>query len=109
PAVHLEKSRFIAAITCNAAPDTMTVYFTTRTAFQTAFDDWSMHRGGLLLVAFVDGCGAGVDSAERSFHVVDHIAATDHDLRIVCSMATVPLHHTVHLDERIKFHVVKYK
>ncbi|KAJ6625351.1 hypothetical protein B0H10DRAFT_639569 [Mycena sp. CBHHK59/15] len=108
PAVPLEHSRFISSVACNTVSTSMTVTFIDSMSFQTAFDDWSTHRTGFLLISYVAGCGAGVESSERSFHLVSGIVASRKNLQIVCRAQTLPIHHTVDQDQEIHFHVATY-
>ncbi|KAJ6626234.1 hypothetical protein B0H10DRAFT_2211426 [Mycena sp. CBHHK59/15] len=108
PAVSLERSRFISSITCNAASTSMTVNFKDIASFHTAFNDWSRHQSGFLLISYVAGCGLGVESSERSFHLISRITTSEKDLRIVCQIQTVPMHDTVHPDQEFNFHVATH-
>ncbi|KAJ6629580.1 hypothetical protein B0H10DRAFT_2208542 [Mycena sp. CBHHK59/15] len=77
PAVSLERSEFISSVTCNSASTIMTVTFKDTSLFETALADWSQHRTGFLLILYIAGCGTGVDSSERSFHLISGISASN--------------------------------
>ncbi|KAJ7634010.1 hypothetical protein B0H17DRAFT_961554, partial [Mycena rosella] len=108
PAVVLERSHFVTAVTCNAASNSISVTFSDDLAFRTAFDDWSKHRAGFLLISYVPGCGLGTDSLERSFHLISRIVGSEKDLRIVGQAKTIPIHHTIHRDQEIRVHAATY-
>ncbi|KAJ7121731.1 hypothetical protein C8R43DRAFT_850983, partial [Mycena crocata] len=108
PAVSLDRSKFITAVTCTSASTRIAITFADHIAFHTAFDDWTKHRQGFILISYVAGCGSGDDSAEHSFHLVSSVVGVEKDLRIVCQMETVPIHHTVHPDQEVRLNVVTY-
>ncbi|KAJ6614687.1 hypothetical protein B0H10DRAFT_135507 [Mycena sp. CBHHK59/15] len=108
PAVSLERSEFISSVTCNSASTIMTVTFKDTSSFQTALADWSQHHTGFLLISYIAGCGTGVDSSERSFHLISGISASNKDLQIFCQMKTIPIHDTVHEEQEMRFSVVTY-
>ncbi|KAJ7443839.1 hypothetical protein FB451DRAFT_1149532 [Mycena latifolia] len=109
PAVVLEHSHFVTAVTCNAASNSISVTFADPSSFRTAFDSWGAIRTGFLLISNVPGCGSGTDSLERSFHLISRLVGSEKDLRIVCQAQTIPIHHTVHRDQEIRVHAATYE
>ncbi|KAJ7027213.1 hypothetical protein C8F04DRAFT_1399581 [Mycena alexandri] len=107
PAVSLEHSRYIRSVTCNPASTSVSVTFTDRGAFQTAASDWTAHSQ-LLLITYSAGCGAGITSHERSFHLVSNIQTSKTSLKITATIGTIPFHETFHEDQDLTFHVASY-
>ncbi|KAJ6536807.1 hypothetical protein B0H19DRAFT_377960 [Mycena capillaripes] len=109
PAVSLESSHFVASVSCTSNGKSISITFSDNLAFNTAFDDWRTHITGFLLISYVDGCGAGTDSLERSFHLISGIVASEPKLRIVCQAETIPIHEMVHPDQEIRVHAATFK
>ncbi|KAJ7196889.1 hypothetical protein B0H12DRAFT_971807, partial [Mycena haematopus] len=107
PAVSLEHSRYIRSVTCNPTSTSISVIFTDTGAFQTAASDWTAHPQ-LLFITYSAGCGAGITSQERSFHLVSNIQTSKTSLKITATIDTIPFHETFHEDQDLTFHVVSY-
>ncbi|KAJ7717794.1 hypothetical protein B0H16DRAFT_1610283 [Mycena metata] len=107
PAISLEHSRYIRSVTCNPTSTSISVTFTDTGAFQTAASDWTAHSQ-LLLITYSAGCGAGITSQERSFHLVSNIQASRTSLRITATIDTIPFHETFHEDQELTFQVASY-
>ncbi|KAJ7034819.1 hypothetical protein C8F04DRAFT_554459 [Mycena alexandri] len=107
PAVTLEHSRYIRSVTCNPTSTSISVTFTDTDVFQTAASDWTAHSQ-LLLITYSAGCGAGITSQERSFHLVSNIQTSKSSLKITATIDTLPFHETFHEDQDLTFHVASY-
>ncbi|KAJ7031579.1 hypothetical protein C8F04DRAFT_1185747 [Mycena alexandri] len=107
PAVQLERSHFVNHISCNAGGDSISLTFTDLPAFQAALDDWETHPA-FLLISYVEGCGSGMDTFERSFHLILNVTGSQNDLTIVCRAKTIPIQDTVHRDQEIRLHAATY-
>jgi hypothetical protein len=107
PAVSLEHSRYIRSVTCNPTSTSISVTFTDSGAFQTAASDWTTHSQ-LLLITYSAGCGAGITSQERSFHLVSNIQTSKTSFKITATIDTIPFHETFHEDQDLTFHVASY-
>ncbi|KAJ7763285.1 hypothetical protein B0H16DRAFT_1255470, partial [Mycena metata] len=107
PAVALEHSRYIRSVTCNPTSTSISVTFTDIGAFQTAASDWTAHSQ-LLLITYSAGCGSGITSQERSFHLVSNIQTSKSSLKITATIDTLPFHETFHEDQDLTFHVASY-
>ncbi|KAJ7627992.1 hypothetical protein DFH06DRAFT_1480710 [Mycena polygramma] len=102
PAVSVEHSVHIRAVTCdNPAGTHISVAFDNLDAWTTAVDDWSKYTEGFYIIAYVDGCGPGVASGERSFHLVHSFTSDKRTLTITGDMETVKIHDAVHPDEEM--------
>ncbi|KAJ7325844.1 hypothetical protein DFH08DRAFT_1027823 [Mycena albidolilacea] len=66
PAVSLELTKFISSVICRAAENTISLTLADKASFQTAFSDWRTHDSGFLIIPYIEGCGVGIDSYERS-------------------------------------------
>ncbi|KAJ7032596.1 hypothetical protein C8F04DRAFT_918498, partial [Mycena alexandri] len=110
PAVSLARSHHILSVDCDSHPGNISVTFDTAVSFQTALDDWSQpQHEGILLISYVAGCGAGVATSERSFHIVTNITGSLKNLTVMGQMKTIPIHETVHPDQEIRLNVVTYQ
>lgn len=107
PAVSLERSMFITSVSCNAASKIMTVAFKDHESWSVAAKDWRTHNQ-FLAITFVDGCGDGPVSAQRSFHLVSRISTSEQNLRIICYMNTIPLEQAIHPEQQFRLHVETY-
>jgi hypothetical protein len=107
PAVTLEHSRYIRSVTCNPTSTSISVTFTDSGPFQTAASDWTAHSQ-LLLITYNAGCGAGIASQERSFHLVSDIQTSKTSLKITATIDTISFHETFHEDQDLTFHVASY-
>ncbi|KAF7342319.1 hypothetical protein MVEN_01820300 [Mycena venus] len=100
PAVSVEHSSHVRSVHCeDATGSSISVSFINLEAWQTAVDDWSQYTEGFYIMAYVDGCGPGVASGERSFHFVQSFNSNKGDLSIICHMETVKIHEAVHPEE----------
>ncbi|KAJ7747849.1 hypothetical protein B0H16DRAFT_918608 [Mycena metata] len=108
PAVLLERSGFVASVTCDITARTISVTFADKESFSAALKDWRSHHGGFFLVSYVPNCGLGTESLERSFHLVSGVSSDEPYLRIVCHAKMVPIHETVHPDEEITIHAATF-
>ncbi|CAK5275064.1 unnamed protein product [Mycena citricolor] len=110
PAVNLEKSHFVSSVSCGIDSKTITITFNDATAYQTALSDWSSHAGSnFLLISYVDGCGSGTDTLERSFHLVSRIVSSDSSKRvIVCASEPLEFHETLHPQQEIRVHTATF-
>ncbi|KAJ7717802.1 hypothetical protein B0H16DRAFT_1433621, partial [Mycena metata] len=107
PAVALEHSRYIRSVTCNPTSTSVSVTFTDTGAFQTAASDWTTHSQ-LLLITYSAGCGAGITSQQRSFHLVSNIQTSKTSLKITATIDAIPFHETFHEDQDLTFQVASY-
>ncbi|KAJ7046328.1 hypothetical protein C8F04DRAFT_1323223 [Mycena alexandri] len=102
----LERSGFIASVTCNAVGNTMMVTLKDNKSWQTASNDW-VHHHAFFIVSHVAGCGLGA-SGERSFHLVSSIRLFPSTKQIACTTEHVDLEMAAHPDHLIQFQVNKY-
>ncbi|KAJ7627970.1 hypothetical protein DFH06DRAFT_1338796 [Mycena polygramma] len=102
PAVSVEHSVHIRSVSCeDPAGSHISVSFANLDAWKTAVDDWSQYPEGFYIIAYVDGCGPGAASGERSFHLVHSFTSDKNDLSITCDMETVKIHDAVHPEEKM--------
>ncbi|KAJ7748389.1 hypothetical protein B0H16DRAFT_1420684, partial [Mycena metata] len=107
PAVALERSHFVSATTCSASGNTMTVTFNNPEAWKTAAQDWTQHPEGFVVISYIAGCGHGLSTAERTFHLVTSVRLNEGKLQIICSVSMIPMT-DAHPGHEIKFHMTKY-
>ncbi|KAJ7481309.1 hypothetical protein B0H11DRAFT_1687573, partial [Mycena galericulata] len=105
--VSLDKSD-LASATCNYASDIMTVSFRDADSWVVASNDWVKYPGGLVVVSYIAGCGKGVDTLERSFHLVSSMQLRHKERQIVCHISGVELMDVVHPDHTIHIEAEKY-
>ncbi|KAJ6481510.1 hypothetical protein C8R47DRAFT_590218 [Mycena vitilis] len=102
PAVSVEHSVHIRAVTCDSPTGThIVVTFDNLDAWTMAVDDWSKYTEGFYIIAYVDGCGPGIASGERSFHLVHSFISDKKALTITSDMETMKIHDAVHPDEEM--------
>ncbi|KAJ6481546.1 hypothetical protein C8R47DRAFT_1049827, partial [Mycena vitilis] len=102
PAVSVEHSVHIRSVSCeDPAGSRISVSFANLDAWKMAVDDWSQYPEGFYIIAYVDGCGPGVASGERSFHLAHSFTSDKNDLSITCDMETVKIHDAVHPEEKM--------
>ncbi|KAJ7120231.1 hypothetical protein C8R44DRAFT_556641, partial [Mycena epipterygia] len=107
PAVSLDRSKYLLSVTCNPASTAITVTFKDPISFRTAALDWRQHAR-MFLITYVPGCGSGVTSQERSFHLVSDFQVSEGRLQISAMIDTIPIHETIAEDQQTVFHVVTY-
>ncbi|KAJ7131838.1 hypothetical protein C8R43DRAFT_852284, partial [Mycena crocata] len=104
PALMLEHSAYVVSARCDPTTSTITIGFKHRTAWSAALAAWKQHPKFLIL-AFVDTCGLGRESGERSVHVVHNITTIFNKLEIVCAMSELTLADAIHPDLPVALHV----
>ncbi|KAJ7062453.1 hypothetical protein B0H15DRAFT_743192, partial [Mycena belliarum] len=100
PTVILEHSAFVKSTGCHPDHNTISVQFTHHSAWVTAVEDWTQHTK-FLLVAFVDSCGLGRESGERSTHLVQNVTVSEATLEIIGTMVDLPLSESIHPDRDV--------
>jgi hypothetical protein len=69
-----------------------------------AVEDWRQNPK-FLLVAFVDSCGLGRESGERSVHLVQNFTVSAARLQIICQMVELSLTEAIHPERDVAIHV----
>ncbi|KAJ7464057.1 hypothetical protein FB451DRAFT_995015, partial [Mycena latifolia] len=104
PAVILEHSAYVKSTGCHSNSSTIAIAFTHHSAWVTAVNDWTQHPK-FLLVAFVDSCGLGRESGERSVHLVQNVTVSEATLEIIGKMVELPLSGAIHPDRDVTIHI----
>ncbi|KAJ7690248.1 hypothetical protein B0H17DRAFT_593669 [Mycena rosella] len=104
PVVVLEHSSSVISTKCDYDTTTITVAFKDRSTWTMAVEDWKRHAQ-FLIVAFVDSCGLGRDSRERSFHVARNIRISSPKLEIIGDMEDLSLTDAIHPDCVVTIHI----
>ncbi|KAJ7199984.1 hypothetical protein GGX14DRAFT_316500, partial [Mycena pura] len=100
PALILEHSTYVTSTRCDAVLSTITVGFQTRASWKIAIDAWKRHRK-FLIIAFADSCGLGLQSGERSVHLVHNITSVWSQMEIICQMSELSLTESIHPDREV--------
>ncbi|KAJ7089554.1 hypothetical protein C8R44DRAFT_548794, partial [Mycena epipterygia] len=104
PAVILEHSAHVNSAECGYDAGTITVSFKNHAVWTMAVKDWRQHPH-FLLVAFVDSCGLGRESGERSVHLVQNFTTSAAKLEITAQMQELSLTGAIHPDREVTIHV----
>ncbi|KAJ7486733.1 hypothetical protein FB451DRAFT_994498, partial [Mycena latifolia] len=104
PVVILEHSVYVKSTECDSNSRTITVSFKDRWKWAMAIEDWRRNPK-FLLVAFVDSCGMGRESGERSVHLVQNFTVSAAQLQVVCQMVELSLTEAIHPERDVTIHV----
>ncbi|KAJ7896854.1 hypothetical protein B0H13DRAFT_1521322, partial [Mycena leptocephala] len=104
PVVVLEHSSYVTSTSCDSNSGTITVSFKDHSKWAMAVEDWRQNPK-FLLVAFVDSCGLGRESGERSVHLVQNFTVSAARLQIICQMVELSLTEAIHPERDVAIHV----
>ncbi|KAJ6511708.1 hypothetical protein DFH09DRAFT_1333596 [Mycena vulgaris] len=102
PVISVKHSSHVRSVTRDDRSERgITVAFTNLDTWRAAVDDWSQHPDGIYIIAYAGGCGPGIDSGERSFHLVHAFTSNQPDRTVPCEMNTFPIHEAVHVKKAV--------
>jgi hypothetical protein len=86
----------------------MIVSFKDEESYTVASADWATYPEGFVVISYIPGCGKGVDTLERSFHLVLTIQLRRDERQIVCKISPVELTDIAHPDHDIHMRAERF-
>ncbi|KAK7038715.1 hypothetical protein VNI00_010599 [Paramarasmius palmivorus] len=106
PAVNLENSDHIYSVKCDK--NNMVVKFNNNEAWDTAAKEWST-PSELVMITFRRECGGGLESGERSYHLVSGMEAQKEKRQISFAMSTISFEEAVHPQKDVTIDIAGYQ